>query len=122
MEAQEEVTPLKVDVYRNLRAGGFSVKHKGKVIAVNDHVVLSDVKFIVSQASRKRVLKDKRRNVHAVVRGLLVGTGFKVTSNYDGEGYYNPYKHDSFVDKDSGVKLEEAKLVFFHDNTFHYEK
>lgn len=114
--------PLKVDVYRNLRTGGFSIKHKGKVIAVNDLVVLSDAKFVVSQASRNRVLERKTRNVHAVVRGFLVGVGFEFSSNFDGEGYYNPYKHDCFVDKLTGVKLEEAKLVYFHDKIFHYEK
>lgn len=112
---------IKVDVYRNLRTGGFSIRHKGRVIAVRDKVVLTDVKFIVSQASRNRVLQKRQRNVHAVVRGLLVESNESI-QDFDGEGYYNPYKHDSFVDKDSGVNLEEAKIAYLHDNTFHYIK
>lgn len=50
-----------------------------------------------------------------------MGVGFNYKEDYDGEGYYNPYKHDCFIDKVSGVKLMEAEMVYFHDNTFHYK-
>lgn len=113
---------VKVDVYRNLRTGGFSIRHKGRVIAREKTIVLTDVKFVVSQASRQRVLNQKKRNVHAILRGTLVSTGAMIPyESFDGEGYYNPYKHDSFIDKDSGVKLEGANMVLLHDNTFHYK-
>jgi hypothetical protein len=52
-------------IYRNLNKGGFSVKHRGKVIAVSDTIEAHQVEFRVSQAGRKRALEQRRRNVHA---------------------------------------------------------
>ena len=84
---------LKVDVYWNLHKKCYSVRHKGKVIAHLNNVLLRDVEWIVQPAGRERVLREKRKNVHAFARGYYVqdfsmGSGCYTT--------YNPYKGPFF--------------------------
>lgn len=52
-------------IYRNLNKGGFSVKHRGKVVAVRDKLLAYGVEFRVSAAGRERSLREGQRNVHA---------------------------------------------------------
>ena len=103
---------MKVDVYYNLHKDTFSIKHKGKVIKHTDLVVLKDSKFVVSEKGRQRVLRDKRKNVHAVVRGELELTD-KITVKVfpDKLAFYDPYKTETFVDYHTGEALEKASLV-----------
>jgi len=74
---------------------------KGRVVAHEDFVVLKDAKPKVSKAGRERVLREKRKNVHAGVVGewikedvpeeeaeVFAATPYMVT--------YNPYKADHF--------------------------
>ena len=96
---------LKVFCYYNLHRHTWSIKalegaQKGLVVAHSDTVLLQGATGKVSQAGRNRVLRDKRKNVHAGIVGTLVHTGT--------EGYfpgievtYNPYKYETFVDKDT---------------------
>jgi hypothetical protein len=63
-----------VDVYWNLHRDVFSVRSRrredyGKVIAHVDEFTLWDVKFVVNESGRQRVLAERRKNVHALVRG-----------------------------------------------------
>ncbi len=67
---------MKVFVYWNLHRGMWSVKalegpDKGRVIARVDTVLLRDVTGKVSQAGRQRVLKERKKNVHAGLVGTL---------------------------------------------------
>ncbi len=52
-------------VYRNLHKGGYSVRRYGHVLYVADSLWLQGVDFKVSEAGRQRVLREKRKNVHA---------------------------------------------------------
>ena len=68
-----------VDVYRNLnRPGLFSIrqreacKDKGKVVGYAESVILTDFKFVVGEASRQKVLREKKRSVHSFLRGRVV--------------------------------------------------
>ena len=69
--------------------------NKGRVIARSSHVMLGDVRPKVSQAGRRKVLREGRKNVHAGLVGTLIHLenqpfhGQKIT--------YNPYKYESFV-------------------------
>lgn len=65
---------LRVRVYRNLNKDCFSIcdKKTGRVIAHEQSVMLTDVKFVVRQAGWQRCVKEKRKNVHAWVEGNLV--------------------------------------------------
>jgi hypothetical protein len=110
---------MKVFVYYNLRKHVWSVKalegpDKGRVIAHNRYVILRNAYGKVSQAGRERVLREKRKNVHAGIVGEMdfgtaVGipqTLYKVT--------YNPYKYDSFVYAGSEEPWKDtADLAFF---------
>jgi hypothetical protein len=67
---------MKVFVYFNLHKKCFSVKalegvNKGKVVQHTDNIVLLLPKFKVSEAGRQRVLREKRKNVHAGVVGWV---------------------------------------------------
>ncbi len=77
---------MKVRVYRNLHNGLWSVKcmerdhrHYGKVILHCEEIMLAHVKPVVSSAGRNRVLRERRKNVHAYLEGEIV--------SYCGEAY-----------------------------------
>lgn len=101
-----------VRVYRNLNNGLISVMNtKGQVIAHVAQLALKDVKFVVRQTGRERVLKDKRKNVHAFVVGKF---WFSLDSILDLGGSivkYNPYKYSSFVRADETPILDAKAAV-----------
>ena len=63
---------LKVKVYRNLHKGCYSIQVKGRVVAHADEILIREPVFRVQPAGRKRVLRTKKKNVHAFVVGELV--------------------------------------------------
>lgn len=71
----------KVQVYRNLTRSCYSLRQNGKVIGHLDGLILSDCTFRVSQAGRNRVLREKRKNVHAFVEGTLCIGRLQVEGN-----------------------------------------
>jgi hypothetical protein len=94
---------MKVFVYFNLHKRVFSVKalegaEKGRVIGHRTSLALDSPTFKVSEAGRQRVIRERRKNVHAGVVGFL-------TSPYDWSKeevqwtavLYNPYLFSSFV-------------------------
>ena len=88
----------KVFVYKNLHKDCWSVKQDGLVKAHTEEVRMWDCAFQVNAKGRQKVLDEQRKNVHAGIKGYIdndqqVPSGVEVT--------YNPYKYDSFVDKDS---------------------
>jgi len=101
-----------VFVYYNLHKHCFSVKDvkTGLVIAHTDKIELEEATFKVSEAGRQRVLAEKRKNVHAGVRGKYMGSP-KVINLKSPEATYNPYKFESFVDKQTHMKLQTAQRV-----------
>lgn len=103
---------MRVDVYRNLRKHCWSVRNV-KTRLVEAHtlfVVLTDAKFLVSESGRNRVRKEKRKNVHAWVRGHLTPTVLPDTSNWH-RVIYDPYKFDSFVLASGHESVSEASMV-----------
>mgnify|MGYP003116630655 FL=1 len=90
---------MRVEIYFNLHKKVFSMRHKGKVIAHVYNAMLKDVSFVVQPAGRAKVLRDKKKNVHAFARGELIEQ--VPVDNYVGNvAKYNPYKAATFVDKD----------------------
>ena len=122
---------MRVEVYRNLHNGKYSVKalegkDKGRVVLHCDYVELTDVKFKVSQAIRARVLRERKKYVHATVQGTIgkfTGTQPK-PKEYDkvkqGDWVchflkrdlrrftYNPFKFSSFVDSYTESPIDSA--------------
>ena len=96
---------MRVFVYFNLHKKTWSIKalegeNKGRVIAHRDVVILEDAKPRVSEAGRQRVLKEKRKNVHAGIVGQLREDRMQDDSDIMYYPYYvtyNPYKYESFV-------------------------
>jgi hypothetical protein len=93
-------------------------------------MVLNNVKFAVQPAGRAKVLTDKRKNVHAFVRGDLTWVaglndklGDCTHSNMERHGYrkirYNPYESDSFVLVDIGLPIKSATQVVIIDGTIY---
>lgn len=93
-------------MYWHFRKKCFSVKHKGRVVAHVNDIVLEDVTFKVSEKGNERVRREGVKNVHAFVYGrvfymskpgsttfFLPGTSFKQVK-------YNPYKYKTFVDSE----------------------
>ena len=62
----------KVKVYRNLHKNCYSIQLDGRVVAHADEVFIRDPVFRVQPTGRKRVLREKKKNVHAFVVGDLV--------------------------------------------------
>jgi len=103
-----------VEVYRNIRKGTYSIRHPKtkRVIGHANTISLKDVTFKVSEAGRQRVLRDKRKNVHAIVRGTLLGLWDSPDPICIGDLVkYNPYKNDSFVTEHSGYRVFAASIV-----------
>ena len=96
---------MKVFVYRNLHKNCWSIKalegnNKGRVIYHAQSVTLSNCTFKVSKAGRERVLREKRKNVHAGVVGELIRTNVPLVHMPQMVSVtYNPYKYESFVRK-----------------------
>ena len=111
---------LKVFVYYNLHKKCFSVKalegaSKGLVILHSSSVVLSDAKFKVSQAGRERVLREKRKNVHAGVVGRFEGQFENFDTSEMTSITYNPYLYNSFVTAETKNPVGLASKVFLKD-------
>jgi hypothetical protein len=89
-----------VEVYRNLnRPNGpwFSVRQFGKVIGHVREAILLDATFVVHEAGRQRVLRTGHKNVHAWIRGTLVGGSSQVGEPVFGKAvYYRPSDADHF--------------------------
>lgn len=105
---------LPVKVYFNLHKKCFSVQQKGLVVAHTNEILLTGATFKVSEAGRQRVIKTKRKNVHAFVVGYVVG-GYvgNVTSDRDSwkSVTYNPYKYSSFVMREGETPITDADVV-----------
>ena len=112
---------MKFFCYFNLHKKVFSLKnHKTKLVEHHAQTVrLDNCEFKVSQAGRNRVLKEKRKNVHAGVQGDLRARDFKVDVEALEESFveltYNPYKYGSFVVKSTEVAIMSANVVILHN-------
>ena len=89
---------MKVEVYFNLHKRVFSVRSckTGRVVHHTKNVHIRDPQFVVREGGRQRVLRERKKNVHAFVRGNLTAFKDNPSRLADTIGY-NPYKYDSFV-------------------------
>jgi hypothetical protein len=106
----------KVFVYKNLHKDRWSLRDV-KTKLVTSHrktVALKDATFKVSEAGRKRVLKERRKNVHAGIQGTTTrapkeGSWIKVS--------YNPYKWGYFYKVETGEPIYSASYVKFEEDS-----
>jgi len=106
----------RVYVYKNLHKDCYSVKQDGLVKLHASNICLYDAQFRVGKKGRERVLKEKRKNVHAGVTGYI-------DTNWNDDNYpdntrsviYNPYKYESFVDSSKETPVYWSSSVrLFH--------
>ena len=112
----------KVFVYYNLHKHKWSVKDvkTGRVIGHHYEVQIYNATFKVSEAGRARVLKEKRKNVHAGVEGYLTtdvlarkmdGTILWESQSERHKVTYDPYKYDTFVTVSDKEPIHKAYFV-----------
>jgi len=111
---------MRVEVYFNLHKKLFSVRNcmTGRVVHHIHNIWIEDPVFVVRKAGRERVLREKKKNVHAFVRGrwiqnLLVEDASKILDHREcsQEVTYNPYKYDSFVTKHDAEPIDFGRLA-----------
>lgn len=115
----------RVYVYRNLRHGHkppklYSIRYKGIVVARKEKVLLANVKFVVHERGRQRVLKTGQKNVHAYAVGTLVGKRGCMGIDADGKDFgirlsYDPYKAPYF-ESQSGTPVKTAWAALLNQN------
>ena len=89
-------TNRRVYVYFNLHKRVWSVRQDGRIVEHTKHIMLKDARFLVGKAGRKKVLKEKRKNVHAGVSGYIVDRVPNVPDLATSVSY-NPYKNETFI-------------------------
>ena len=120
---------MKVFIYFNLHRKCWSIKalegdQKGRVIRHAMSFVVTNCKLKVSEAGRQRVLREKRKNVHAGIVGTLFWAdhGAKAAEGWGSQMLsYNPYKGATFFDVSTGEPVVEADTVVGCGRTVYYE-
>lgn len=112
---------MRVYVYFNLHKLLWSVRalegpNKGRVIEHAREIFLTDCQFKVSEAGRQRVLRERRKNVHAGVVGRT-GTPVPASALLGERVTYNPYKHPTFVRADTLEPVQRAAAVLLRDKS-----
>jgi hypothetical protein len=116
----------RIEAYYNLHKRCLSYRESGGKVNHASVVIISDATFSVQPAGREKVRREKRKNVHAYVRGLpaYIRPHF-IPSAYDVEVEgsalecladhrkitYNPYKYESFVYADTEEPVDSADWV-----------
>lgn len=120
-------------IYFNLHNHLWSIKdvQTRKVVGHAAHIIMSDVRPVINEAGRQRVLVELRKNVHAYLRGKIVSLGD--FHSYKGrrkpaenkvrnfsmdwlDNYrlikYDPYERGDFFYRDNGDSFECADSVY----------
>jgi len=118
---RQVIDPSKpVRVFKNWRRGCYSIMQNGRLKASAKQVRLIDVEFLVRESGRQRMLRQRRKNVHAYAVGRLMDYAHPAESrNLDeipGRGvYYNPYEFASFVDLETQAPVISASVAQFDE-------
>lgn len=112
---------MRVDVYKNTHRDTFSIRSRekdsyGKVIGHTNSIFLRNVRFVVSQAGKNRVRREKKKNVHAVLRAETFFPRWSekfycLTLDNPVVSTYNPYCNDTFVVKSTSLPIIFAPMV-----------
>lgn len=103
----------KVDVYRNLKTGTYSLRLSGKVVAHPETLVLRDVKFVVQPAGYRRTRLEHQRCVHAFLRGLLDDESCPVEPPPGAVRItYRPFSGPPSFITESGDPVSQAERVY----------
>ena len=110
MEPKKIDRSRKVEVYFNLHKKCWSIRPAGVPVVHADFIEIKDPQFVVQQGGNARVRREKKKNVHAFVRGYLTERVGIFPKNQK-LVTYNPYKHTSFVERGSGKPICSAQYA-----------
>ncbi len=105
---------MRVRIYRNLNKKTFSILKKTKggwrIHGYTNDALLYNVRFVVYQRGRERVLKQRRKNVHAFIEGeyLPERVSTPIPSICTTPVSYNPYYAGYFYDKTDNSPVNHA--------------
>lgn len=107
-----------VRVFKNLKHGCYSIMQRGIVRASARAVRLTDVEFRVGEKGRQRMLRERRKNIHAFAVGRLVDfvhpDDERNIERLEGRGlFYDPYRFDSFVDTETNRPVRTVSAAHF---------
>ena len=105
----------KVEVYFNLHKMCWSIRQSGASVIHADFVEIKEPQFVVQQGGNARVRREKRKNVHAFVRGYLTERVGIFPKNQK-LVTYNPYKHTSFVERGTDKPICNAEYAVLDIN------
>jgi len=103
-----------VDVYRNLHTNnGYSIRcsKSGLVLSHCSTVRLKNAKFVVSESGRQKTIQEKRKRVHAYVRGELAAYNEALPKGFE-KVKYNPYYTSFFVTATTNQPINKAEEVY----------
>ena len=86
----------KIEVYFNLHKKTWSVRQSGRVVGHTDYIQVKNPQYVVRQGGNERVRREKKKNVHAFVRGYVTDS-LPLFPQQQKFVSYNPYKNSSFV-------------------------
>lgn len=99
-------------IYWNSHRKVWSIRQKGLIVGHATSLVLENVIFRVSETGRQRVIREKRKSVHAIVRGKRVPLKRAVQCAI--RVRYNPYRDKTFVTKKG--RIDRASLASFRSD------
>ena len=112
----------RVEVYRNLKFKDrviYSVRDAktGLVLGHASNLLLSRCEFVVKEAGRQRVIKEKRKNVHAWIQGSfgIIHYGDDRIFSEGTRVSYNPYTNTHFELAECGEPVMGANIVFIQE-------
>lgn len=87
-----------VRCYRNLHTGLWSVK-QDRVAFHTNIIYLKNVDFLVNERLRLKVIAERKKNVHAFVRGYVSSPAeyYNTGTSLGAPVMYNPYKFAHFM-------------------------
>lgn len=103
----------KVDVYWNLHKNIFSIldRKTRRVLTYRAKLVIKNAALIVNEKGRQRVLENKRKNVHAFIRGDSKLTWCEIPPDAV-RIHYNPYVSANWTLSDRITKVCEVSDVW----------
>jgi hypothetical protein len=115
----------KVFVYKNLHKGCWSIKQGGLVKAhsTGEDIVIRGAMMKVNRKGREKVIREKRKNVHAGIVGHLAKKDEWLTWINPVEISYNPYRAPNFYETKSGkVRWISCAIVFKPNKVLAHEQ
>jgi hypothetical protein len=111
----------RVFVYRNLHKRMWSVKsaETNRLLCHCSNLILKQCQFKVSEAGRQRVIRERRKNVHAGIYGHWCEdiSVLAVRNRGWDEVTYDPYSKEGFTRVEDGSRIESAPYTVFMTNT-----